>query len=91
MKLEDYFDAYDKTRQLAAGSTGWTRQRKKVRKALARPVLELGYEHRSIIALSGLERLQPADIARTLGIPVGTVHSRLSRARAKLKELLDAE
>jgi hypothetical protein len=48
-------------------------------------------EHRSIIALSGLEGLSPPEVAASLGIPVGTVHSRLSRARAKLKELLDAE
>jgi RNA polymerase sigma-70 factor, ECF subfamily len=52
---------------------------------------QLSFEHRSIIAMSGLEGLSPAEVAATLGIPVGTVHSRLSRAREKLKELLDAE
>ena len=52
---------------------------------------QLSFEHRSIIALSGLEGLSPAEVAATLGIPVGTVHSRLSRARGKLKELLGAE
>jgi RNA polymerase sigma-70 factor (ECF subfamily) len=52
---------------------------------------QLSFEHRSIIALSGIKGLSPAEVAATLGVPVGTVHSRLSRARAKLKELLDAE
>jgi RNA polymerase sigma-70 factor (ECF subfamily) len=52
---------------------------------------QLSFEHRSIIALSGLEGLSPAEVAATLGIPVGTVHSRLSRARAKLKELLETD
>ncbi len=52
---------------------------------------QLSFEHRSIIALSGIEGLPPEEVAATLGVPVGTVHSRLSRARAKLKELLDAE
>jgi RNA polymerase sigma-70 factor (ECF subfamily) len=52
---------------------------------------QLSFEHRSVIALSGLEGLSPEEVAAALGIPVGTVHSRLSRARAKLKELLEAE
>jgi RNA polymerase sigma-70 factor (ECF subfamily) len=51
---------------------------------------QLSFEHRSIIALSGIEGLSPAEVAATLGVPVGTVHSRLSRARAKLRDLLDA-
>lgn len=41
--------------------------------------------------VSDLEGLSPAEAAATLGIPVGTVHSRLSRARARLKELQGAE
>lgn len=49
---------------------------------------ELPYEFRTVIALSGLEGFTPTEVAETLGIPVGTVHSRLSRARAKLKERL---
>jgi RNA polymerase sigma-70 factor (ECF subfamily) len=42
---------------------------------------KLGFEHRSVIALSGLEGLSPNEVAATLGIPVGTIRSRLSRAR----------
>jgi hypothetical protein len=41
MKLEDYFDAYDKTHDLAGGTPDWGTLRKKVRRSLARPVLEL--------------------------------------------------
>ena len=52
---------------------------------------QLPYEFRSVIALSGLEGFTPTEVAETLGIPVGTVHSRLSRARAKLKELLELD
>ena len=41
MKLEDYFDAYDKTHDLAGGAPDWGTLRKKVRRSLARPALEL--------------------------------------------------
>lgn len=41
MKLEDYFDAYDQTHDLAGGAPDWGTLRKKVRRSLARPVLEL--------------------------------------------------
>lgn len=54
-------------------------------------IQELDYKHRSVIALSGLEGLTPNEIAKTLGIPVGTVHSRLSRARATLKSILNVD
>jgi RNA polymerase sigma-70 factor (ECF subfamily) len=43
---------------------------------------------REVIVLRELEDMSYEDIARVAGIPVGTVMSRLSRARARLKELL---
>ena len=49
---------------------------------------KLDYDHRSILAMSAFEGLTSAEIADTLGIAVGTVHSRLSRAREKLRQLL---
>lgn len=60
-------------------------------KRLEEAMKKLNYEQRSIIALSGLEGLTPTEIAKTMGVPVGTVHSRLSRARAKLKSFLNLE
>lgn len=41
MKLNDYFDAYDNTHALAGAETDWKALRKKVRRSLARPALEL--------------------------------------------------
>jgi RNA polymerase sigma-70 factor, ECF subfamily len=35
--------------------------------------------------------MEYAEAARALGIPVGTVRSRLSRARARLRKLADAQ
>ncbi|MFI5547993.1 RNA polymerase sigma factor [Streptomyces sp. JL4002] len=46
---------------------------------------------REVLLLCLCERLEYAEAARVLGIPVGTVRSRLSRARTKLRRLADAE
>jgi RNA polymerase sigma-70 factor (ECF subfamily) len=54
-------------------------------------LLRLDLDQRSVMSLSALEGLGPAEIAEVLGVPVGTVHSRMSRARARLAELLGVE
>ena len=50
----------------------------------------LSEEHRTLILLRDLEGYSYEQIAGMLGIEVGTVKSRLSRARAKLREMLAA-
>ncbi|WNM25122.1 RNA polymerase sigma factor SigE [Demequina capsici] len=49
---------------------------------------ELQPEYRAAVVLSDIEGLSYEEIAATLGIKMGTVRSRLSRARAKLRESL---
>lgn len=46
-------------------------------------------EQRAVLLLVGLEELSYQDTARALAIPVGTVMSRLSRARERLRQLLN--
>lgn len=46
-------------------------------------------EQRVILLLVGLEEMRYEDVASLLGIPVGTVMSRLSRAREKLRALTE--
>ncbi|MFB6811667.1 RNA polymerase sigma factor [Streptomyces sp. NPDC056387] len=46
---------------------------------------------REVLLLCLCEGLEYAEAAGVLGIPVGTVRSRLSRARTKLRKLADAE
>ena len=49
----------------------------------------LSCEHRAVVILHHLEGMEVEEISRTLGIPTGTVKSRLSRARAELKRRLE--
>lgn len=51
----------------------------------------LSEKHRQVIVLSAGIGLSYEDIAQALGIRIGTVRSRLSRARQQLRELLAAD
>jgi RNA polymerase sigma-70 factor (ECF subfamily) len=55
---------------------------------LGRALAELSNEHREVVLLVGLEELSYKEAARVLGIPLGTVMSRLSRGRDRLGELM---
>lgn len=51
----------------------------------------LGQEHRAVVVLHYLADLPVEEVAAVLDVPVGTVKSRLSRARAALAERLRTE
>lgn len=51
---------------------------------------QLKPEHRAVLVLRVVEDLSYDDIAQSLNVPIGTVMSRLSRARAELKVRLAA-
>ncbi|MDP3864454.1 MAG: RNA polymerase sigma factor, partial [Rhodoferax sp.] len=57
---------------------------------LQRCLLRLPPEQREILLLVSMEGMSYADIAKVTGVPLGTVMSRLSRARGRLQALLDA-
>lgn len=56
--------------------------------AVRRALASLDDVSRTIVVLCGIEGFEYAEAAETLAIPVGTVKSRLFRARARLAELL---
>lgn len=51
----------------------------------------LGQEHRTVVVLHYLADLPVEEVATILGVPAGTVKSRLSRARAALADRLRTE
>ena len=51
---------------------------------------ELKPEHQAVLALRVIEDRSYDEIAQALGVPIGTVMSRLSRARTELKSRLKA-
>lgn len=56
---------------------------------LQRCLLRLPDEQREALLLVTLQDLAYEDVARITGVPVGTVMSRLSRARARLREMME--
>src|SRR5207244_13020715 len=63
-------------------------QAKEREDAIQQALRRLSHEHRSIIVLRDIEGFSYAEIADVLGISMGTVKSRLARARADLKKSL---
>lgn len=59
--------------------------------ALRRAVAALPRRYREVVVLCDLEEVDYADAAAALGCPIGTVRSRLHRARALLLEKLNKE
>lgn len=56
---------------------------------LQRCLLMLPPEQRAVLLLVALEDLSYAEVARILAVPLGTVMSRLSRARSRLHALME--
>jgi len=59
-----------------------------LREDLERALATLPEHHRVVVILADLEEFNYREIADTLGVPVGTVRSRLARARGALQKLL---
>jgi RNA polymerase sigma-70 factor, ECF subfamily len=58
---------------------------------LERGLALLPLEQREVLLLVGLEELSYGEVASALGLPLGTVMSRLSRARSRLRAILAGE
>lgn len=53
--------------------------------------MQLGEEHRVVLSMHDIEDYNLPELAVMFDIPIGTLKSRLHRARARLRELLAAE
>jgi RNA polymerase sigma-70 factor (ECF subfamily) len=61
---------------------------KLLRDDIDRALLALPEHYRVVVVMADMEDLKYAEIAETLQIPIGTVRSRLARARAALQKTL---
>ncbi len=62
-------------------------QERRIQDALNR----LSGEHRAVLIMKDMEGLKYEEMAQALDVPVGTIRSRLHRARLELRELLEQD
>jgi RNA polymerase sigma-70 factor (ECF subfamily) len=62
-------------------------QETRIQRALAR----LSAEHRAVLVMKDMEGQKYEMMAEVLGVPIGTIRSRLHRARLELRDLLERD
>jgi RNA polymerase sigma-70 factor (ECF subfamily) len=62
-------------------------QERRIRKALS----QLSSEHRAVLIMKDMEGQKYEAMAEVLQVPIGTIRSRLHRARVELRELLERD
>ena len=72
----------------AAQASGQSAESGVVLSELRAALMQLSEEQRQVILLVGLEQMSYVEAAGILGVPIGTVMSRLSRGRGQLRALL---
>jgi RNA polymerase sigma-70 factor (ECF subfamily) len=65
-------------------------QKKELYEIAYKSLMKLDDAQRAVVVLRDIEGMDYAQIAKVLDIELGTVRSRLSRARSKLREILEA-
>ncbi len=79
-------EAIEETPESAASNPETTLIRAADRELLDRLITSLPPAYREVIVLRELEELSYRDIADVIGVPLGTVMSRLARARGRLQQ-----
>jgi len=64
-------------------------ERCELREAIEKGLLQLSEDHRKILVLRDIHGLSYAEISKVLDLEVGTVKSRLARARMNLAKIID--
>jgi RNA polymerase sigma-70 factor (ECF subfamily) len=85
----DNVDDWEDTLESAADTPEVCCNREQVIACVRAAVAQLPMGQRQVLTLVDLEEFGYAEVSRILDIPVGTVMSRLSRARASLRIMMD--
>ena len=64
-------------------------QNKEIGRIILASLSQLSDDQRAVVVLRDIEGMSYDEIAQALGLELGTVKSRLSRARINLKEILE--
>lgn len=75
----------------AFSQPGMAMERSEEDASLQTALNRLSPEHRAVLVLKDLEGQKYEEIAEILDVPIGTIRSRLHRARVELRELLESE
>jgi RNA polymerase sigma-70 factor (ECF subfamily) len=67
---------------------GLALERSEEERQLQEAMVRLSHEHREVLILKDIEGMRYEEIAEILKVPIGTIRSRLHRARLELRELL---
>ncbi|MDR1206751.1 MAG: sigma-70 family RNA polymerase sigma factor [Peptococcaceae bacterium] len=88
----NYESLDDKTDQIPSAEAGpeAVYERRERQEGVQGLINELAPEYKLVLVLRDIEGYTYTDIADMTGLPLGTVKSRISRARERLKELLKA-
>ena len=86
VKFESKYDAED----LIKNKSVKPRQEKKALYGRVSEAMDgLNQKHRQVLDMVCIQGMRYKDVAEQLSIPIGTVRSRLSRAREQLKDVMD--
>lgn len=66
-------------------------ERAEEEKNLQAALNQLSTEHRMVLVLKDIESMKYEEIAEALRVPIGTVRSRIHRARVELREILERQ
>ena len=83
-------DVLDETNEHAASSPA-TQEGVLLGQDIIAQFAGLSEDHKEVLLLVGVEGMDYANVASVLGIPMGTVMSRLSRAREQFRRMMEGE
>jgi RNA polymerase sigma-70 factor, ECF subfamily len=66
-------------------------ERSEVERRVQDALNRLSPEHRTVLVLKDMDGQKYEDMAEILGVPIGTIRSRLHRARLELREILERD
>jgi RNA polymerase sigma-70 factor (ECF subfamily) len=74
-----------------ASQPGQLLERQEEEQRMQQALGRLSPEHRTVLIMKDMEGLKYETMAEVLGVPIGTIRSRLHRARSELREVLERE